>query len=364
MFQNNIKKDYTDEEIIKIVLAIGSEDWRKGINGELIFQTVCHNQNGGGSYKLYYYPDSHLFHCYTDCGDSFDVYELICRNHKCSFGEALGFINTLLGLSHSRPAGFVAAPNTFTDDWAILTKYARQEKIFQTYEPVFYPSTLVDYYFQIYPVEWEAEGILPSSIDKYQIRYDLTNNKIIIPHFDPEGRLIGIRGRALNLIDIENKRKYMPVVLENKLLAHPTAYNLYGLYLNRLAIQRTQKVMIFEAEKSVLKCDGFYGSNNFTVATCGSNISRYQRDLILNLGVKEVFLAFDKEYHEPFTLESDLYSEKILNLAYKFCPYVTTYVLWDVDGLLRFKDSPCDQGQQTLEHLMKHKYEVLTKEET
>lgn len=358
------KKDFTEEEIIKLLLALGSEDYRKdkGSNNGLVFQTVCHNAKDG-SYKLYYYPDSQLFHCYTDCGASFDVYELVCKNRGCSFREALAFINGTLGIRDNRRDGFSAAPQAILEDWVVLNKYLKQERPSRVHEPVFYPPGLIDYYHPAYPVEWEQEGITLQSVEKYQIRYDLTNNKIVIPHHSIDGKLIGIRGRALNAAEIEAGKKYMPLILEGTILAHSTAFNLYGLHQNRQAIQRSQKIMIYEAEKSVLRCDGFYGENNFTVATCGSNVSAYQRDLILSLGVKEVFLAFDKEYHEPFTPESDDYSEKILNLAYKFCPYVTTYVLWDVDGLLGYKDAPCDKGQQILEQLMKHKYEVLTREE-
>lgn len=113
-------------------------------------------------------------------------------------------------------------------------------------------------------------------------------------------------------------------------------------------------------EKAVLQSESFYGSNNFTVAVCGSNISTIQRDLILGLNVREVFIAFDKEFHEAYSDESDNYAERILRLAGMFTPYVTTYVLWDTEGLLGYKDSPTDRGQEVLEKLMKGKFEVET----
>ena len=81
---------------------------------------------------------------------------------------------------------------------------------------------------------------------------------------------------------------------------------------------------------------------------------------MLSLGVREVFLAFDKEYHEPYSEESDLYADKILKLASLFTPYVSTFVLWDTEGLLSYQDSPADQGKAVLEQLMKTKFEVNT----
>ena len=51
-----MKNNFTTEEIIKVVAALGSQEPQTDSNGNLIFQTVCHNNhhNGEGSYKLYY----------------------------------------------------------------------------------------------------------------------------------------------------------------------------------------------------------------------------------------------------------------------------------------------------------------------
>lgn len=360
MNRDFIKRDYTKEQVIQILLSLGSDSYKNGPNGEMIFQTVCHNA-ANGSYKLYYYPESRLFHCYTGCGESFDIYDLVSKARAYTFYESFSYISRLLGIGSQKRIGFQAR-HRLTDDWEIIHRYASAKKKRSRQGIPILPEELINYYCQVDPVEWEAEGICRSTLEKYQIRYDLTSNKIVIPHFNADGQLIGIRGRALNTIDIEQGKKYMPMVLENSVFRHPTAFNLYGLYQNKAAICMSKKIMLFEAEKSVLKCDGYYGGSNFAAACCGSSISRCQRDTILNLGVKEVFLAFDKEYHEAFTEESDAYSEKILALAYKFCPYVTTYVLWDTEGLLGYQDSPCDRGKDVLERLMEQKFEVLTQE--
>ena len=197
---------------------------------------------------------------------------------------------------------------------------------------------------------------------KYQISYWGEENKIIIPHRDMEGRLIGIRGRALNQIDIDAKRKYMPITIEGKVLKHTLGNNLYGLCQNEEAIKRFKKIIIFESEKSVLLCDTYYHQNNFSVAVCGSNITDTQCKIIRNLGVNEVMIAFDKEYIDAKSKLAEVYMNKLLRLAYKLVPYCTVYILMDTDGLLEQKDSPADRGQDVLEKLMKSKIEVRREE--
>ena len=44
---------------------------------------------------------------------------------------------------------------------------------------------------------WLDEGISKETLLKYRIKYDSTINAIIIPNFDHDGELIGIRGRFL-----------------------------------------------------------------------------------------------------------------------------------------------------------------------
>ena len=378
-----MKRDFTNSEITKTLASLGSPDYKLGASGEMIFQTVCHNESGG-SYKLYYYP-SGLFHCYTGCGDSFDLYGLVQRSRDYTFMEAKTYIYNLLELSSQR-RGFAPAESSYaSEDWEIFNKFMPKKKERQQIALPTYPKTLVQFHKRMYPAEWLAEGILPRSMDKFQIRYDLLGNKIIIPHFDIDGNLIGIRGRALNKHEVDGGYKYKPIAIQGTVMKHPTSYNLYGIHKNKKAIQTLRKIMLFESEKSVLKCDGFYGKNNFTVAICGSNVSEIQLEMILALRVNEVFLAFDnerlkdlpppplnatKEEKESRRINQikidDLnrrYWDRLYNIAYRFCPYAVTYLVCsdDVNGLLDYKDAPCDKGQGVFEQLMKNKLEIKTK---
>ena len=63
--ENRLVGIITIDDIIDILVNELGSTYPKTKNKELIFQCVCH---GSEKEKLYYYPDSQLFHCYTNCG--------------------------------------------------------------------------------------------------------------------------------------------------------------------------------------------------------------------------------------------------------------------------------------------------------
>lgn len=357
----------TKEDVINICVDLGSAGYRTGTSGELIFQTICH---GGDSWKLYYYHEAtdkypgKIFHCYTQCSESFGIFELVIRARKSqgisiNFFQALKYVASITNHMYYS-SGDDAAEHYLIDDWSWINRLKKIKK------PNSIPklSTINEHILEIFAPfpheEWLQEGISAESMKKYQISYWGQENKIIIPHRDINGRLIGIRGRALNPEDIEDGKKYMPISIQGNCLKHTLGNNLYGLCQNEEAIKRIGKIVLFESEKSVMFCDTYYHQNNFTVAVCGSNITDTQCRIIRSLGVKEVMIAFDKEYEDIDTYQAELYGNKLKKLASKLTPYCTVYILWDTDGILRRQDSPADKGQEALEILMKKKVEITT----
>jgi hypothetical protein len=354
-----IKKLITPENVVCLLKELGSDRHITDRNGNLIFKTVCH---GGNSYKLYYYIDSGTFTCYTGCGDTFDIFELVTKALGYNFPESLMYICRLFGFQ-TVTKGF-NNPQKLTDDWELIEKYnflsSKEEEVAKEMKE--YDGNILDYFAKGLHESWLADGISHESANKFDIRYDNSNNRIIIPHRSIDGKLIGIRVRNLEERAIDIGMKYMPLILQKELYNHPLGANLYGIYENLSSIKKYGKIVLFESEKSVLQCETFYPNNNFSVATCGSSITNAQKSLILSLGIKEVFIAFDKEYQSAFSPESDVYADKIIKLAQKFAPYMTTYVLWDTEGLLNYKDSPSDKGKTILGKLMKSKFEIKCEE--
>lgn len=218
--------------------------------------------------------------------------------------------------------------------------------------------------FLYYPHQlWLDEGISEETMKKFEIGFHVYQNKITIPQRSDDGKLLGIRGRALNESDILAGKKYMPITIGNITYSTSTYYSLFGLHKTKEAIKRFKKVIIFEDEKSVLKCEDYFGEDNFAVSTYGANLSDYQVNLLLSLGVEEVFIARDREYKEyEETDEVYNYQEKLMEQAMKFVPYTRTYILFDKKQRLDYKDSPADKGKEVLMQLMKEKIEIKTKE--
>ena len=79
--KDQVKESLSIEDIHKILRELGSETYQTDSNGNPIYRTVCHNKTNG-SFKLYYYHEAQQFHCYTECGDTFDIYELVIRTKK------------------------------------------------------------------------------------------------------------------------------------------------------------------------------------------------------------------------------------------------------------------------------------------
>ena len=104
-----------------------------------------------------------------------------------------------------------------------------------------------------------------------------------------------------------------------------------------------------------------FGEDNFTVALCGSNLTDYQKGMILMLGVREVIVALDKQYETIDSDECKKWAKHIKDkIVDKLSPFVTVSVLWDTNDLLKYKDSPTDRGKETLLQLMENKIYVGT----
>ena len=269
-----LKNSLSIDQIFQIVSNFGGNP-TYAKNG-LIADTICHNSPGQGSHKLYYYEDSKTFHCYTgDCGN-FDIYELVKRvfkiqkNQDLEFSACLYFVANFFNINDFTftfdSSENVAPRNELIDFLDRVEQWRPTEKVILKE----YDGTILKNLPCYRIKDWEKEGIKYGTLKKYEIRFYSPSKKIVIPHRDINGRLIGIRGRALSDFDIENFGKYMPLYLTNgQSFAHPLGYNLYGLYKTKKNIGKMKKAIIFEGEKSVMKLDS-YVKNNFSVAACGS----------------------------------------------------------------------------------------------
>lgn len=352
-----IKEQLTTDDIIKLCCSLqGNDNIIFDNYGHPIFDSVLDHPDAD-SKKLYYYPESKMFHCFTGDGDSYDIFELVRRfKNFDDFIEAYKFVIDFFHLSGFK---LLETKPQLTDDWDIFQQMDDYEEIGHIQSDFnVIPENLLEYFYPLAaPSEWIKDGISPEVMRFYGIRIDSALLKIIIPHRDMDGNLIGIRGRSYNPLEVAEGKKYMPVMIEGEFYRHPLGQNLYGLYENQKTIKKLRKVLIVEAEKSVMQCASFYGVDNcFVLATCGSNLSQSQIDIIMSLGVEEVMLGYDKEYQgDPNAEDAIDYEKKLLKIIQPLAKYFNTYIIMDRSGLLNYKDSPTDRGKEVLEKLMKTK---------
>ncbi len=314
-----------------------------------IYPTACHNAHGG-SHKLYYYHDTHMFKCYTECDESFDIYELLIKIHALQ-GEQINFIEAVRLAGQNLDDAI--ARSYVEDGYGYLNKIINMKER-EIVNNVFDSLLMNRYVFSLPGLQsWIDEGISIETLKKYNIKYDLIEDAIIIPNYDVDGNLIGVRGRFMRE---DAYAKYKPIQYNGKLLTFKSEANLFGINQNSTAITKAKKVVLFEGEKSVLKADTIYGENNICLSCYGKNITNAHVRLLLALGVEEVVVAFDADYTTQNELRNkkEEYGKKAKILS----NYFNTSIILDGWLELNEKDSPIDAGQEKFEKLLKSRYYI------
>ena len=327
--------------------------------GYLICPTICHNPlHEASSMKLYWYQNNKIFRCYTECNEAMSIFSLykkfiaINEDRIIQDDEAEEYIKHCL-----KQIKFITNEkvnkNNFNTDF---NKYKFDKTIPILQE---YPLQVLDCFIHYYHPSWLKDGITKEAMDRFKIRFSIGQNKIIIPHFDINGRLIGIRGRALEPDEIKHEGKYRPIQLGDTLYTHQLQFNLYGIYEHKKGIQRRRSAIIAEAEKSVLLDEGYYGELSNTVACCGSTFNKYHISMLTDiLGANEIVIALDKEYNDWRDDKAKKWRKKIESMCHKYINQATFSYIWDYDNLLEEKDSPFDKGKEVFEYLYKNRIKI------
>lgn len=348
----------TTSDIIQLVSQFGiPETSIRYYNNQLIMPTGCHNEIiGQAKHKLYYYESTKKFYCYTCCGSmnpfDFIVQAYRTRGIKYSLSNAAIMLEKIIQerlkdgfaiIEHKQPV-----IQEIEDDWhktlteyniAVMDCFSRNKK-----------------YLKI----WEKEGISFDTMDKFGIKFDMIRNRMVIPIYDDKGVFVGAKVRNFNQEDIENGRKYMPLIHNNEIYSYDRGKVLYGLNFNKRAIKAAKRAIIFEAEKSCLLYDSLYVGNK-AVSIGGSNVSIYQVELLKKMGVETVVLALDNDY-SLLPKEDGKYDKyfglyKMLKEANKLSAKgfaVEIVYDWEQE-FLENKDAPIDKGREVWNKLYRNR---------
>lgn len=251
--KDKIKESLSIDQVFDLVAELGGEPRMVADGNLFISRTICHN---GSSHKLYYYDNTHLFKCFTECSpDIFDIYELVRKvksqtSTEWVLPQAIQYVANYYG--------FFSVANDFDNnqeklkDWEVIDKYNKissysdNEK--QIVELKFYDNKILKYFPHPRIEPWEKEGISREVMESRGICYNPSSNAIIIPHWDKENNLIGIRERTLNKED-EVYGKYKPASFNGKMYNHPLGFNLYNLNFSKDNIKAFKKAIIFEGKR-------------------------------------------------------------------------------------------------------------------
>ena len=366
----------TEEKILELIKREGNTIPYKIKNKEIWFRTCCH---GGDSHKLCYFRDSKEFYCYTNCG-KMSLFDFFAKIRNSNFKETLSFLMREVGLS-GRQGIVINNNNLYQKELSYLerkktNRNKNKRKSFNEtpIKPICDRIMTNGFFEDLYYEGWIDEGITIPSMEKYNIKWYGSKRHIIIPHYNINNELVGIRRRTLDENEMK-KAKYMPEIIGQTEYLHSLGMNLYGLNITKEAIKKYKRAIIVEGEKSVLLSDSYFGDKSCTVATCGFTVSNWQRDMLLSLGVTEVVLAFDKDFNplefegreivteeDRKSKEFDRFCDRLINIGEKFAPYCKTTIIWDRDNLLGEKNSPFDKGKAVFERLYSKREEIRMKD--
>ena len=349
-----IKESLEPENIKQILSEFGVFPIREETD-YFVFPTVCHNVEGG-SHKLYYYFNTKLFVCYTECNDTFSIFDLVQKmeglhGYKISIfdaAEKIGFGNTPfkqkteLELMQEKNIRFI------------------EQSLSRTLAPPLEYEELNDellrslQYNSDYLKPWLDEGMTEEVLKHFEIGYSVKDLAIAIPHRDVDGKLIGVRGRFM-AEDAPNK--YMPLSLNGRLLNHAIRGSLYGYYHNIDNIKAKRRAVLVEGEKGVLAFGSYFGQeNNIALAVSGNKVSNEQINLLVGNDIQEVVIAFDQDFKNP--VERDAIIARYTEIGNRMKEYFKVSVMIDWEGDLNYKDSPLDGGPEIFNKLFRDRFFV------
>ena len=351
--KDQVREQLTIENIFEVLQDWGGDPEYTEFG--IISTTICHNAPGEGSRKLYYYENSGLFKCYTSCDETFDVFQLAIKiysvqhNKKIDLNSAINLIAFKFGIIADYQ--LEEEDLDYKKDWDIFRDYERiQEQNLKDYSINLkeYDSIILSRFnYKVKILPWLNDNIIQSVIKDAQIGFYPGGDQITIPHFDADGRFIGLRGRALCKEECERFGKYRPLKINNQLYNHPLSMNLYNLNRSKENIKVLKKAIIFESEKSCLQYRSYFGAeNDISVACCGSTVSAHQINLLIEAGAEEIIIGLDRQFQEIGDSEFKRLTAKLTKFHNKYKNYVNISFIFDKKMITGYKDSPTDKGKE------------------
>lgn len=264
-----------------------------------------------------------------------DIFSFCGNLLNINFYDTFKLLHEILGLDYN---GFSA----ITIEQIEMLNIYKRKAIENKGEIKFYTKKEIEFYYAKIPfLDWVQEGILPETQDFFEVGYSRSYNRVVFPHkYYKDGSYVGLIGRTLfddwKEFDIP---KYFPIIEYLK------GENIYGLYENMEYIKKAGYVVVYEAEKSVMK--RYSKLDRTAVALCCHEITETQIKILLSLKVDIVFaMDSDISLFEVRGLCNQLYG-RTMNKVY--------YLYDKTKTLLGEKESPADAKEVIFKELWRTK---------
>ena len=350
-----LKKMLTLSHYDTILRELGIPIFSKSTTEWRCYSGDRHKNPYDGSPSLIFYPDTKIFQGYS-AGRSYDCISLVqtrlnLLGQTCSFLDACNWILEKTGLDPTK----ITKPltNTHVYDWSELERFVRVRKYGNQLPE--YNRNIIDTLPPLYPQAWIDEGISEETMAKYQRRYYERCNQTVIPCFDSEARLIGVRVRNWDKDRVE-QAKYMPLItLDGQCYKFNTNQVFYGINYNKPEIERIGKVIIVESEKAVMKLDTYMGRHNIALGMYGSNLGIQRRNQLIKMGVNTVSYVVDNDFIGQDDEFFEQWREKIQHFIKLWDGFCQIEIVWDNLGLLGPKENATDSTKEVWEQLWENR---------
>ena len=350
-----LKKSLSLAHHKQIMQALGIPSYSEN-STQIVYYTGDKNVDPyKGSPKLYFYKDTSIYVGMT-AGRSYDIISLVqtrlsLLKQPCSFLDACQFILDTTNINPDSISRIKKDGHIY--DWSNLERFIRVRKYGNQLSE--YNRNIIDTLPPLYPQAWIDEGISEETMDKYQIRYYERCNQTVIPCFDDEARLVGVRVRNWDKDRVE-QAKYMPLVtLDGRCYKFNTNQVFYGINYNKPEIERTGKVIIVESEKAVMKLDTYMGRHNIALGMYGSNLGIQRRNQLLKMGVNTVSYVVDNDFIGQDDAFFEQWREKIQHFIKLWDGFCRVEIVWDNLGLLGPKENATDRTKEVWEQLWENR---------
>lgn len=340
MTVNELKEYIWQNNKIEYILnEIGCHNIRYNANKEYF---SCGNYNGDNQSAINVKNNEYLnvtnWTREKEFGDGSDLITLVQYNKSLSFIEAIKYLHKILDLPFEFKRKEESQKKKIDPLWIFKKVLRCNRRIVNVDDIHVLDDKLLNDYIPMLHIDWLRQGITEKTRKKFGLAYSYKHKRVVIPmRYWLTGELLGFNQRTtVENYDEFNIKKYFITPTYPKLL------NLYGLYENYDSIQKSGYVIVYEAEKSVLKRDSLNDPTG--VALSGHTLSDEQVRILWGLNV-EIVIALDKDIRE----------EEVWHMCEKFWRGRKVSYIKDNENILSAKDSPADTSNKDFQFLFNNR---------